>query len=100
MILESIFLIPLISSIPHLCSYPFGIINGKFIGCEPVGRMLTVRATGEFLKMKEFLGIRLPEFLRNSRTMREKKLCLFLVDSGERIPQECEWVWICVEEFL
>jgi hypothetical protein len=31
--------------------------------------------------------------------MREKKLYLFWVDAGERTPQECEWVWICVEEF-
>jgi hypothetical protein len=31
--------------------------------------MPVIGATAEFLKMQEFLGIRLPEFLRNSPTM-------------------------------
>jgi hypothetical protein len=72
-------------------------------GCAPTQEflgILSIRATGEFLKMKEFLRIPALEFLLEFLRMREKKLYLFLVDAGERIPQECEWVWIYVEEFL
>jgi hypothetical protein len=38
-------------------------------GCEPVCRIPVIGATGKFLKMQEFLGIRLPVFLRNYPTM-------------------------------